>query len=109
MATELEPLSNYVLSLLDNGQGREAIETELLEKGHDEKFVKEMVREMIKLRNAKRSAQGLTYILGGAVICFSSFLLTITGSFSGGSFPYVLYGLTSVGIVIAFVGFMKIF
>lgn len=109
MAAETESLSQYVTSLLNDGQGREQIETNLLEKGHEERFVKDLVREAQKLYASKRRSQGLTLILSGAVICFLSFLLTITSSFSAGSFPMVLYGLTSAGIIVVFIGFMKIF
>ncbi len=104
-----ESLSTYVLSLLDEGQGREQIETQLLEQGHDERFVKDLVAEVQKLRYSKRRAQGLALILTGAVICFLSFLLTITSSFTHGSFPWVLYGLTSIGIIVVFMGLMKVF
>ncbi len=109
MVLQPESLGNYVLSLLDNGQGRETIENLLLEKGHDERFVKELVTETIKLRQTKRRAQGLTFILVGAVICLLSCILTITSSFSTESFPYVLYGFTSLGIVVVFFGLMRVF
>ncbi len=109
MAEQTEELSKYVISLLNDGQGRETIEHDLMAKGHDEKFVKNLVRESQKLRYAIRRTQGLSLILAGAVICFASFLITITSSFSHGSFPYVLYGLTSVGIIVVFTGFTRIF
>jgi len=108
MATT-EKHSDYVFALLEEGRGREEIEALMLQKGHDERFVKELVKETIKLRQSKRISQGLGYILVGALVCFTSFLLTITGTFSQGSFPWVLYGLTSVGILIVFAGFMRIF
>lgn len=98
-----------VLDMLAHGQGREEIEQALLQQGHDEGFVKNIVKETIKLRQEKLRAQGLTLILSGAVICFLSFLLTITSSFSHSSFPLVLYGLTSAGILVVFLGFMRIF
>ena len=109
MAAEQETLGKYVTGLLEEGQGREQITLHLLEKGHDERFVKELVAETQKLHYAKKRAGALGLILGGAFICFLSFLLTITSSFSHGSFPYVLYGLTSLGIVVVFAGLMKIF
>lgn len=109
MIAEHGILTDYVLSLLDNGQRREDIETDLREKGHEDQFVKTFVAEVIKLRYAKLRTQGLVLILIGAVICFVSFLLTITSSFSHTSFPWVLYGLTSVGIIFVFAGFMKVF
>lgn len=109
MGTEPTSLREYVISLLDNGKGREEIESILLEKGHDERFVKDLVKESIALRHTKRRSQGLTLILTGAVICLLSFALTITSSFTHSSFPLVLYGLTSIGVLIVFAGLMKVF
>jgi len=102
-------VSEYVLVLLGQGQDREQITTDLLQKGHDERFVQELLHETIKLRNAKMRTQGLTLILIGAVVCLLSFVLSITSSATHLNFPLVLYGLTSVGIIIVFAGFMKIF
>ncbi len=104
-----ETLSAHVLSMLNDGLGRETVEKDLIGKGHNEQFVKELVGEITKLRYAKRRSQGLGLILGGAVVCFASFLLTITSAFPPGSFPMVLYGLTSVGILLVFIGLMKVF
>jgi len=109
MAAQPEPLSNYVISQLNEGKRKEQIETDLLAKGHDERFVKDLVRESQKLRYAKRRTQGLVLILAGAVVCFASFLLTITSSFSQESFTTILFGLTSIGIVIVFAGFTRVF
>ncbi len=109
MANEKESLGQYVLNLLNEGQGRDQIEQALQARGFEEHFVKSFVSEAIKLRNSRRRVQGLVLILGGAVICFLSFLLTITSTFTQGSFPYVLYGLTTAGIIVVFCGFMKIF
>ena len=99
----------YVMNMLNDSRSRAEIEATLLQKGHDEKFVKELIAETVKLRDAKRRSQGLVLILTGAVICFSSFLLTITSSFTHTSFPMVLYGLTSLGILVAFTGLIKVF
>ncbi len=107
--TEHGPLTEKILHMLDEEYGRERITTELLEQGYDEEIVKELVKESIKLRHSKRMSQGLTLILIGAVICFASFLLTITSSFSHSSFPIVLYGMTSAGILVVFAGFTKVF
>lgn len=109
MAIEQNSLGEYVISLLKEGQDREQIATHLLEKGHDEKFVHELVAETTKLYNAKRSSAGLTLVLTGAIICLLSFLLTLTETGTQHNLALVLYGLTSVGIIIAFTGFMKIF
>ena len=102
-------LGEYVFGLLEKGQTRADIEADLVNKGHDERFVKELIQETSKLRDAQRRSQGLTLILIGAAVCFTSFLLTITTSSIQGNFSVVLYGLTSLGILFAFAGFMKVF
>ena len=103
------PVSQYILSLLNKGQKKEQIETELLDKGHEEYFVKQVVAETIKMRHAKMRSQGLMLILAGAVVCLMSCLQTLSGSFTESSFPLVLYGLTSAGIILVFAGFVKVF
>jgi hypothetical protein len=109
MSQQNESISQHITNLLEDGQGREQIEKHLREQGHDERFVTDIVKEAITLYDAKRRSQGLTLILSGAVVCFGSFLLTITSSFGSRAFPMVLFGLTSVGIVVVFAGFVKIF
>ncbi len=109
MTSQQDSLHNYVSGMLESGRQREEIETDLLAKGHEETLVKNVVGEAIKLRLDSNRTRGMQLIFSGAIVCFLSFLLTITSSFSHGSFPYVLYGLTSVGIGIAFVGLMKVF
>jgi hypothetical protein len=104
-----DTLGEYVTTLFENGMTRTEIETHLLDNGHDEQFVKELVSETVKLRDTKRRSQGLILILVGALICFTSFLLTITSTYTQGNFSLVLYGLTSLGIIIVFTGLMKIF
>ncbi len=109
MTHKQNPLGSYIYNMLEEGKGREQIEAILVEKGHDERFVREMVGETMKLRYASRRSHGLLLILAGAGVCLISCVLTINTSFSHGSFPYVLYGLTTVGILLAFAGFMRVF
>ena len=103
------PLCSYVVTLLMAGHQKAQIEDRLLEQGHDERFVQELVAEAVKLHNMKIRAQGLTLILVGAFVCLLSFVLSITASATHLNFPIVLYGLTSLGIIIVFAGFVKIF
>lgn len=105
-----ESLSQQIIQLLKENQKREQIEALLLHDGHEEYFVKEIVRESIKLYSAKQRSQGLMLILAGAAICLFSCIITMVGSsFSDGSFAFVLYGLTTLGIIIVFAGLMKVF
>lgn len=102
-------LSERILDLLKQGQKKEQVEHTLLAEGLEEYFVRQMVAEAVKLKNTKTRALALMLILAGAFLCFLSFLLTITSSFSHSSFEIVLYGFTSIGIILVFAGLVKIF
>ena len=45
-----ESLSGYVINMLNEGRTRDEVAEDLLQKGHDEKFVTEFVQESVKLR-----------------------------------------------------------
>lgn len=61
-------LSKYILSLLDDGYRSRQIEVYLLKQGHDIKFVKELIRESVKLRKSKKILKLLALILACSVI-----------------------------------------
>jgi len=109
MATQQESLSQQIIALLENGTVRSEIESQLVQKGHEERFVSEIVRETIRLHDSRKRSLGLVLILGGALLCLVSCVVTIFASFSNTSFPMILYGLTTVGILVVFAGLMKIF
>lgn len=104
-----EKPGKFVERMLENGEKREEIEKSLIEMGHDRRYVLELVEEIAKMRGASSRSTGLTLILVGAVICFVSFLLTVTSAVSGDAYNFVLFGLTSVGVIVIFAGFTKVF
>jgi hypothetical protein len=109
MTNNTQTISQKIYRLLDNGERRDDIQLALVEEGYEPTEITELIAETVKIRHEKRRTVGLQLILAGAAICFSSFLITITSSFTQSSFPYVLFGLTGVGTVVIFAGFMKIF
>jgi hypothetical protein len=104
-----ETPGQYTMRMLEEGETREQIEKALMEQGHAYAFVKELVAETAKLRYAQRRVKGLAMILGGALICLISFLLTVTDAVSGNTYFTVLFGLTSLGVIVVFVGLMYVF
>jgi len=103
------PLCSYVITLLMAGRQKEEIADRLLQQGHDERFVRELVAEAVKLHNMKMRKQGLFLILGGACICLVSCILGLTASATHLNLRIVLYGLTSVGVIVVFAGLVKVF
>jgi hypothetical protein len=102
-------LSREIQRQLSRGLKQQQIEAELMAVGHEEYFVKQIISEAVKLRNAQNRMQALIFILAGAAVCLLSCVLTMTASLSEGSFSLVLYGLTTVGILLVFAGLVKIF
>lgn len=91
---------------LQKGLNNKQVEAELLQLGIDERNIPEMIREFTKIRNARNTTTGLYFILAGALFCLISCILTL--AFSSAT-ALILYGLTSVGVIIIFVGLAKIF
>lgn len=94
---------------LDKGYSTEQITAELRNRGFDERQLPEMLAEIKRLRNARSLSKGLILILVGAVVCLLSCILTMTSSYSHSNFGIILYGFTTIGILIVFAGLMKIF
>lgn len=92
---------------LSKGYDNARIKTELLNIGIDERNVPEMLKEIGKLRNTRKTTMGLMFILAGALLCLISCIMTIMSDTTGTGFT--LYGLTSIGIIIAFAGLVRIF
>jgi len=87
MTTSHGQLSELVFRMLEDGAGKEQIETNLFAQGYEESFVKEFVTEAIKHRNLKRRSHALLLILCGAVICFASLYLPSLLRFRTTRFP----------------------
>jgi len=100
---------NEAKEWLDKGLGTEQIMLELKKRGFDERHIPEMMAQIKKLQNARKTSGGLILILIGAVICLLSCVLTMTSSYSHTNFAVILYGFTTLGILIVFGGLMKIF
>lgn len=82
------------------------VKEELLQRGIDERYIPDMMVQVRKLRNAHKTASGLYFVLAGAVCCLFSCILTL--AVPGSNTGFVLYGLTSIGILVAFLGLYKI-
>jgi hypothetical protein len=104
-----ETPSAYATRMLDSGVSRQQIENDLVSMGQSRQFAADIVSELVKMRDAKKRSQGLVLILAGAFICFISFLLTVTGFVSGDAYNFVLFGVTSLGVIVIFAGFTMVF
>ena len=95
--------------LLKQGMADKDIEFLLQQQYKDEFLVNNLMSEVKKLRNSQKTASGLIFILVGAAVMLLSCMLTLMGNYSSTNFGLVLYGLTSLGIIIVFIGLIRIF
>ncbi|MCB9046149.1 MAG: hypothetical protein H6550_08405 [Chitinophagales bacterium] len=99
-------ISQFATTWLEKGLSNQQIKTELLSIGVDERDIADMLKEISKMRQARNTANGLYFILAGAMLCLISCIITLMSAQTN---AMVLYGFTSIGIVVVFVGLYKIF
>lgn len=99
-------ITDYTTNWLDKGLTNKQIEEELHAIGVEERNIPDMLKEIIKMRNARNTTKGLYFMLAGASLCLISCVVTLMSSQTS---ALMLYGLTSIGIVVIFAGLVKIF
>ena len=86
----------------------ETVENQLRERGLDTEQIREHLREFRKIRNARRQYQGFFWTALGAFLGFVSCLLTILNPVPE-LYSVILFGLTSVAILLICLGLYLIF
>ncbi|MCB0700154.1 MAG: hypothetical protein H6551_04135 [Chitinophagales bacterium] len=107
-------MSDAKISIQDNarlwlqkGLSDTQIKSEMLQLGIEERNIPEMLKEVVKMRRSRNTTNGLVFILIGAMMCLISCVYTLASATPDTGL--MLYGLTSLGIVVVFVGLVKIF
>ena len=95
--------------MLREGRTDEQIREALVACYSEGPTVVQLMREVKKFRAAKTTTTGLIFILIGAVILVTSFILSFMHVVTAQSLSFVLFGLTTVGILVVFFGLMKVF
>jgi cytochrome c-type biogenesis protein CcmH/NrfF len=95
--------------MVREGRSDEQIHQAMVDRFGDGPAVAQLMQEVKKLRAAKNTATGLIFILAGVVILLSSFVLSFMHVYNNQSLTFVLYGLTTIGILVVFFGLMKVF
>lgn len=80
----------------------------LLQKHNDEAMVYAIVKRVKSEHYAKHRKEGLVILGVGLVLILAGFLITCFNFHSNKSFTVAMYGLTSLGLVVVFVGLYKI-
>ncbi len=111
----MEQTLNYEMYLLDaqtmvnQGYDNVSVEKQLKHKGADEFIISGIMKEIKRLRNAKRTKTGSLLALTGVLFFGAGFLSCIIIHINGGDIGFALYGLTAIGAVILTTGLIFIF
>lgn len=100
------PLHQSAIDYLKRGLSNQQIKEELVKSGIEERDIPDILKEIAKMRHARNTTSGLYLMLAGAVVCLASCVITLMSSQTN---AFVLYGLTSAGIIVVFAGLAKIF
>jgi hypothetical protein len=85
------------------------ISERLLTEGSDESTAVEIVKQLKLIHYAVKRKRGTMIILTGSILLFIGFVMTVSNFYANESFTYVMYGFTSVGLLLIFVGLYDCF
>lgn len=95
--------NSILIQALEQQWDSEQVAARLVAEGHDEVSVDLLLRAFKKLRHARRRQRGFVLMAAGACTGLISCLLSIFNPVPE-LFDVILYGLTSVAVIVAFVG-----
>lgn len=103
------PINNNVIATWANEKlSLEVVTQKLTDLGYDSETLISFVQEYKKLKRSKRQSTGFCFTIVGAVLGFISCLLTILNPVPS-LYNIILYGLTSLAIVVIVCGLYHIF
>ena len=102
---EIHSLANQYYA---SGISFQDIKEKLIERFRDEGLVNEVVDEIRSEIYAQKRKEGISIIGIGLVLILAGFIITCFNYHSNQSVSLAMYGLTTLGIIIAFAGLYKI-
>lgn len=94
---------------LQQHQSFTSIHDNLIKEGADELSAAEIVSQVKLIHYAEKRRKGCMIILVGGILLLVGFLLTISNFYANTSITYVMYGFTTVGLLVMFYGLYEIF
>jgi len=94
--------------LVEEGKEFETIRTHLAASGADELTVDTIISQIKSLSYLKRRKRG--FLLGaiGSLMLITGFILTVIFYHSGISIHYVMYSMTSIGVILLIAGLVEV-
>lgn len=104
-----EEILEKALDMHRHGTSLENIEKELLKWKVDTEIISEVVKDLRLEIHKKNLKDGRALILAGCIVMAFGFILTCVKFHANESINMVMFGFTTLGICILFVGLYKVF
>jgi hypothetical protein len=98
----------YAKNLADNHVSFDEIEKQLLQKTTDESLVVEIIKQLKKIKYAIKRKSGVVKIIFASVFLFVGFFITCVNFHSNQSFTNVMFGFTTLGLLLLFWGLYEV-
>jgi hypothetical protein len=99
---------NICRELLSSKLSAPSMEQALLKKGILAEHIADYLKEIKRIKNAKRRSTGFVCMAAGAFLGFLSCVLSITHAIPG-MFEFIFYGLTTMAVCIVVLGLYYVF
>jgi hypothetical protein len=104
----LEDLMSAAGKMIDEGLETDKIRHRLAGSGADENTIETIIHQLKAQIYLRRRKRGFLFGLAGTILLVVGFLLTVLFYHSGISIHYVMYGMTSVGVILVLVGMIDV-
>jgi len=95
--------------LFELNKSFEYIREQLVIFGADEPTTNEILGQLKKIHYANKRKRGSLIILTGSILLLIGFIMTISNFYANSSFAFVMYGFTSLGLLVIFIGLYDCF
>ena len=95
--------------MLEHDDNFETIEQNLTRQDVDELMIKEILKQVKEEYFLKRRKTGFSIFFIGLIILLISFILTCINFHANQSITYVMFGISSVGLIVIFIGLYYLF
>ena len=102
-------LISQVIYWHENHFNDDQIKLKLIEKNHNSDEIEACFAALAKHKDQKKRTRGTLIIVAGVLLLGIGFILTVSFFHSGKSINGVMYGLTSLGLILVFWGCKEVF
>ena len=100
---------HFAKALFEREGSDEMIIKSLSEKGVEEEMIAQILKQVKEEHAKAKHTRGLTVLFIGLIILLISFVLTCINFHTNESITYVMFGISSIGLIVIFFGLYDLF